>query len=151
MVPLNLPYYPFKLKEKDQKVYILDEVRKKYLVLTPEEWVRQHMIQYLVKFKSVPGSMIRIEGGMVLNTMIKRTDLLVLDLHGRPFLLVECKAPHIKLSQHTMDQAARYNSACQARFIALTNGLDLRVFSMNYEQMTSSPLDEIPGFPISEH
>lgn len=150
MVPLNLPYYPFKLKHKDQKIYILDEVRKKYLVLTPEEWVRQHMVQYLVNHRSYPRSLIRIEGGLLVNSMLRRTDLLVSDLQGNPFLLVECKAPHIKLSQDTIDQAARYNSAKKASYIALTNGMELYVFSMNYQQMLFEPINGIPEFPTSD-
>lgn len=146
MVTLNLPYYRFKIKEKDSKTYIFDELRKKYLLLTPEEWVRQHVLQYLVIQKLYPRGLIRIESGLVFNTMLKRSDILVMDKAGNPFLLVECKAPSIQLGQETMDQAARYNTTYQARFLVVTNGLELIACSIDHAARTIEVLQEIPVY-----
>lgn len=146
MVPLNLPYYPFKLKEQQQKTYIFDEIRKKYLLLTPEEWVRQHIIQYLITYKFYPRGLISIESSLILNTMTRRSDILIVDRTGCPLLLVECKAPHIKISQATLDQAARYNTAYSAPLLVVTNGLDVITCQMDHEKKSVEILAEIPPY-----
>lgn len=146
MVTLNLPYYPFKLKEEGNKVYIFDEIRKKYLFLTPEEWVRQHVLQYLIVYKLYPRSLIKIETSLVFNTMPKRSDIVVLDKTGKPFLLVECKAPHIKINQKTIDQAARYNTSYNARYVMLTNGIEVICCSLDHTKKTFEILKEIPDY-----
>lgn len=147
MVTLNLPHYPFKLKEEGNKVYIFDEIRKRYLFLTPEEWVRQHVIQYLIIYKLYPRSLIKIETSLVFNTMLKRSDIVVLDKNAKPFLLVECKAPHIKITQKTIDQAARYNTSYSARYVVLTNGIDVISCSIDHQNKTYELLKEIPDYP----
>ncbi|MHA4896482.1 type I restriction enzyme HsdR N-terminal domain-containing protein [Pedobacter sp. PWIIR3] len=121
--PLNLPEYPFKLTLKDERHYIFDEIRKKHLVLTPEEWVRQHFIQYLVMVKNFPKSLIQIEGGLSLNKLQKRTDIVVFNTAGERIMVIECKAPSVKISQRTFDQAARYNSVHKTKWLVVTNGL----------------------------
>ena len=146
MVTLNLPHYPFKLKEKNKKIYILDEIRKKYLYLTPEEWVRQHVIQYLVIYKLYPRSLIKIESGLFLNTMRRRSDVLIFDRNAKPLLLVECKAPSIKINEKVIDQAARYNMEYRAPFIIVTNGLDVVACSMDHRNQTFEVLKEIPDY-----
>ncbi|WP_129716541.1 type I restriction enzyme HsdR N-terminal domain-containing protein [Pedobacter sp. SYP-B3415] len=123
-VPLNLPPYPFRLTEKDGNTYIFDEIRKKHLFLTPEEWVRQHFIQFLASAHAFPKTLIRIEGGLQLHQMQKRSDLLVYDRQGNKVVLVECKAPGVRIDQKVFDQAARYNLVHKARWLAVTNGLN---------------------------
>lgn len=122
-IPLNLPHYPFKIRLKDKHHYIFDEIRKKHLVLTPEEWVRQHFIQYLITEKGFPKSLIQIEGGLNLNQLQKRSDIVIFNTSGQKIMVIECKAPSVKISQATFDQAARYNSIHRAPWLAVTNGL----------------------------
>ncbi|MDA9555680.1 type I restriction enzyme HsdR N-terminal domain-containing protein, partial [Pelobium sp.] len=95
-VPLNLPPYPFKLTIQEDVTYIFDELRKKKLVLTPEEWVRQHFIQFLIQQKRYPKSLIKLEGGLKLNQLQKRTDILIFNKEGKADILVECKATFVK-------------------------------------------------------
>lgn len=121
--PLNLPPYPFKITLKDTQHFIFDEIRKKHLVLTPEEWVRQHFIQYLILEKKFPKSLIQIEGGLNLNQLQKRTDVVIFNTHGERIMVIECKAPTVKISQATFDQAARYNSVHKTKWLVVTNGL----------------------------
>ena len=99
MHQLNLPSFDYKLKKADGKVWIFDVIRKKYIVLTPEEWVRQHFIHYLLHELKYPRSLVKIEGGLSYNTLSKRSDIVVFDRDGRPWMLVECKSPEFKLSE----------------------------------------------------
>jgi len=121
--PLNLPPYPFRITLKAEQHFIFDELRKKHLVLTPEEWVRQHFIQYLILDKKFPRSLIQIEGGLNLNDRQKRTDIVIFNTAGERIMVIECKAPGIKISQGVFDQAARYNSVHKAKWLVVTNGL----------------------------
>ncbi|WP_231465029.1 MULTISPECIES: type I restriction enzyme HsdR N-terminal domain-containing protein [unclassified Pedobacter] len=121
--PLNLPPYPFKITQKDGVVFIFDELRKKHLVLTPEEWVRQHFIQDLILNKKFPKTLIQIEGGLMLNQLQKRSDILIYNTAGEKLMLIECKAPKVKITEAVFEQASRYNSIHQAKWIVLTNGL----------------------------
>ncbi|MGY4384839.1 hypothetical protein ACVWYN_001873 [Pedobacter sp. UYP24] len=121
--PLNLPEYPFKLTFKEGKNYILDEIRKKHLVLTPEEWVRQHFIQYLILHKKFPKGLIQIEGGLSLNQLQKRTDIVIFNNIGERIMVIECKAPSIKINQSVFDQASRYNSIHKTKWLVVTNGM----------------------------
>src|SRR5262245_23759122 len=123
MVQLNLPHFDYQLKKEEGKVWIFDGIRKKYVVLTPEEWVRQHMVQYLVRELQYPRSLIRIEGGVTYNQLQKRSDILVFDREGNPWMIVECKSPEVKLSDNAMHQAATYNASHKARYLLITNGL----------------------------
>jgi hypothetical protein len=123
MVQLNLPKYSFKIKNRENKLYIFDIIRKKYVVLTPEEWVRQHFVHYLNMDKKYPKSIIAIEKQLKYNGLIKRTDILVFDKLGQPDIIVECKSPNIKISQDTFDQIARYNLKLNANFLVVTNGI----------------------------
>lgn len=122
--PLNLPNHPFKITQRDDVYFIFDEIRKKHLVLTPEEWVRQHFIRFLLKEKSFPSALLQIEGGLSLNQTRKRSDILVYNNAGEKIMVIECKAPSVAITQATFDQAARYNSVYKARWLAVTNGLN---------------------------
>lgn len=122
IVPLNLPETNLKLARKNNQVVVWDTLRKKYLVLTPEEWVRQHLVHYLQSVCEVPASAIALEGGFRLNNKLQRTDILVYK-SSQPALLAECKAPQVKLRQETFDQAARYNLKYNVQYLLISNGL----------------------------
>lgn len=145
--PLNLPKYNFRLRHKDGRNEIFDETRKKWLVCTPEEWVRQHFIKWLVEEKRYPASNIAIEGGLKLNTLQKRTDVLVYK-NGLPLLLVECKAPTVKLSQKTFDQILRYNTEIKAPLVAVTNGLAHIFALINTEKNNLDYLETLPPYTL---
>lgn len=144
--PLNLPPYPFKITQKDDYIFIFDELRKKHLVLTPEEWVRQHFIQNLIQQGKFPKTLIQIEGGLVLNQLQKRSDILVYNTAGEKLMLIECKAPKVKITQSVFDQAARYNSVHQAKWIALTNGLQHVYAKMDLEKGSFTFIQELPEY-----
>lgn len=144
--PLNLPPYPFKLKQKDEKLYVFDELRKKHLLCTPEEWVRQHVVQFLIREKGYPKSLIQLEGGLTLNTLAKRHDILVFGTAGEKILLVECKAPQIKINQAVIDQASRYNHIHKAPLIMVSNGLQHLFYAVNFERMDYRFLPDLPVF-----
>lgn len=119
---LNLPAIVPKFLNKEGKVFIFDFLRKKYLLLTPEEWVRQHWIHFLISNQGYPKGLLALEKGLVYNGLQKRTDLVVFDRAGLPYLLVECKAPDIEINQQVLSQALAYNQTLKCPFIALTNG-----------------------------
>lgn len=146
MQELNLPFYQFKLKKEGGRLQIFDAIRKKYVVLTPEEWVRQNFMQYLIQEKQFPQSLMAVEAGLKINQLKKRTDLLVYDKSGLPFLMVECKAPEVKITQSTFDQIARYNIVFRVKYLVVTNGLEHYCCQMNYEQNTYNYLEQIPVF-----
>ncbi|MET4080909.1 hypothetical protein ABIB40_000853 [Pedobacter sp. UYP30] len=142
--PLNLPPYPFKITEKDNQVFIFDQLRKKHLVLTPEEWVRQHFIQHLIANHKFPKTLINIEGGLVLNQLQKRSDILVFNANGEKLMLIECKAPKVKITETVFDQALRYNSIHQAPWIVLTNGLKHVYAKLNFTSGEAEFVEELP-------
>ena len=123
MNKLNLPAFDPTLKKEQGKVYIFDNIRKKYVVLTPEEWVRQHFINYLIHELMYPKSLFRIEGSISYNKLQKRSDILIYNRQGKPWMLIECKSPTIKLSQRAFNQVAVYNMTIGAEYIAVTNGM----------------------------
>lgn len=123
MYQLNLPKYEPTLKKEEGKIWIFDVIRKKYIVLTPEEWVRQHFINYLITELKYPKSLFRIEGSLTYNKLQKRSDILVFDRMGKAWMLVECKSPTIKLNQKAFNQVAVYNMTIGAKYLAVTNGM----------------------------
>lgn len=143
---LNLPNYPFRLKREGGALFIFDELRKKFLVLTPEEWVRQHVVQFLIREKQFPRTLIKLEGGLKLNTLQKRTDLVIFDRMGQSLVIVECKAPHVKITQDVFDQIARYNMIHKAEWLMVSNGLNHYCCRINFEQNTYSFVPELPDF-----
>lgn len=146
MVKLNLPNYSFKIKNRENKLYIFDIIRKKNVVLTPEEWVRQHFIHYLIEEKNYPKSLISVEKQLKVNNMIKRTDILVFNNLGFPNIIVECKASSISISQNTFDQIAKYNLKLQANYLIVTNGLQHFYCNMDHEKMQYNFLKTIPSY-----
>lgn len=122
---LELKYPPFdiKLKKQNNETFVFDLVRKKWIVLTPEEWVRQHVISFLITEKNYPISFIAVEKEIALNDLKKRFDIVVYSKDLKPKILIECKAPYIELDREVMEQALRYNLNLQADFVMITNGM----------------------------
>lgn len=121
---LNLPPFRFKTDRDDEgKLRIFDSVRKKWLILTPEEWVRQHMIHYLIQVLNYPEGLMQIEARLLLNGRPRRFDILIRDYSLNPYLLIECKAPSVDIGPDAYLQAAAYQSKLNARYVVLTNGL----------------------------
>jgi hypothetical protein len=146
MQKLNLPNYKFRVKSNENKTLIFDNLRKKYMVLTPEEWVRQHFVQFLIQEKKYPVSLIALEKQLTINNRKKRTDILVFNKEGSPEIIVECKAPKIKITQATFDQIARYNLKLKANFLIVTNGLEHFYCKMDFEKETYIFLKDIPDY-----
>ncbi len=146
MIKLNFPNYSFRFKNSENKVAIFDEIRKKFVVLTPEEWVRQHVVQYLLLEKKYPKSLINVEKLVKVNGLNKRYDIVVFQPNGEIFLLIECKAPEVAISQQTFDQIARYNLQLNAQFLMVTNGLNHYFCQMDFENEQYVFLREAPEF-----
>lgn len=146
MQKLHFPQYSFRFKNSENKTLVFDEIRKKFVVLTPEEWVRLHTVQFLLKEKRYPKSLINVEKQLQLNQTLKRYDIAVFNSDGRIFLIVECKAPTIPITQHTFDQIARYNLALDAQYLMVTNGLDHFFCQMDFENERYLFLKELPNY-----
>jgi hypothetical protein len=146
MKQLQFPSYSFRFKNSENKVAIFDEIRKKFIIITPEEWVRQHVVQFLIQDKKFPKSHINVEKLLKINDLNKRYDVVVYNSDGSIFILVECKAPEIKISQHTFDQIARYNMSLNAEYLMVTNGLNHYFCKMDYENEKYDFLSELPEY-----
>jgi len=146
MDKLNLPSFPFKIKQSPPKTLIFDELRKKFIVLTPEEWVRQHLVQYLIQDLEYPRSLIKLESGLYYHKMPKRSDILIFNRNGRPLMIVECKAPKIVLNKDTFYQVAMYNAALKADYITISNGLKHFCCKIDHETNDYQFLPEIPSY-----
>jgi len=143
---LNFPTYSFRLKNSKNKRLIFDEIRKKFMVLQPEEWVRQHCVQYLIQVKKYPKSLINIEKELHVNDLKKRYDIVVFNSDGSIHLIVECKAPKITINQTTFDQIARYNLALKANYLMITNGLNHYYCTMDFKNERYQFLKDIPDY-----
>ncbi len=146
MQELNLPSYPFNVKRNADVLQIFDIIRKKWVVLQPEEWVRQHVIWYLIEEKGYPASLIAIEKSLLVNNLQKRFDIVLHSNIGKPLVIVECKAPGIKISEDTLHQALRYNSIIRAPYIFLTNGLEMYYGELNFIDASFSYIKDIPFY-----
>jgi len=146
MQPLNFPTYDFRFKNSENKIHIFDTIRKKFVVLQPEEWVRQNVVQFLIKEKKYPKSLINVEKQLTINSLKKRYDIVVFDQKGNISILVECKAPKIKVNQQTFDQIASYNMQLKASFLMVTNGLHHFYCKMDYTQEKYQFFEHIPDF-----
>jgi len=146
MLTLNLPPFAHRVIQKAGKLYIFDVLRKKYVFLTPEEWVRQHFIHFLMNVYHYPKALMRVEGGLIYHGLPKRTDLVVYDRQGSPFAVVECKDISVPLTQEVFDQAARYNQVLKAPYLLLVNGLDYQCFAVDYTTGNWRRLDSIPAW-----
>jgi hypothetical protein len=146
MQKLNFPDFSFRFKNSENKVLVFDEIRKKFIVLTPEEWVRIHVVQFLMIEKNYPKSLINVEKMIKINGLIKRYDVVVFQPDGSIFLVVECKQPNVPISQTVFDQIARYNLTLKAKYLMVTNGLNHYFCQMDFEKETYLFLNDIPNY-----
>lgn len=146
MWQLNLPEFKFNIKKTADKFYVFDSLRKKYVKLTPEEWVRQNFIQYLIHFKNFPGALIALESQIEINGMKKRCDAIVFNNYAKPLIIIEFKAPTVPITQKTFDQAAVYNSKLHIDFLIISNGIEHFFCEVNKEKMNYDFFQDIPDF-----
>jgi len=141
-----MPIYKLKMKEIGKKIYIFDEVRKKYLTLNQEEWVRQNFIQYLNKEKKFPLSLMGVERVISYNSLKTRADIVVYDKQGLEKIIIECKSPDVKITQETFYQIAKYNSQLRVNFLIVTNGIKHYCCKRDYLNEKYDFIEEIPSF-----
>ena len=146
MQKLNFPTYSFRFKNSENKRLIFDGIRKKFVVLQPEEWVRQHCVEYLIQVKNYPKSWINVEKELKINNLKKRYDIVVFNPDGSIHLVVECKAPTVPISQDTFDQIARYNLKLKATYLMVTNGINHYYCQMDFENERYAFLKDIPDY-----
>lgn len=147
MKELNLPAYSFKLKDNSEGIrMIFDSTRRKYVVLTPEEWVRQHFVNFLVNHMGYPAGLIGIEVMFRMNDLTRRVDIMVYNRVGNPILAVECKAPTVKVDRVVFDQIAEYNMKFRLNYILVTNGITHYGCRVNWENSSYSFLERIPAY-----
>ncbi len=146
MKQLNFPKYNFRFKNSENKQSIFDDIRKKFVILNPEEWVRQNCIKFLIHEKHYPKSLINVEKEIIINNTKKRYDIVVYKPNGSIQILIECKAPKIKITQNTFDQIARYNLTLKANLLMVTNGFDHYYCHMDYINERYVFLKDIPNY-----
>lgn len=146
MIPLNLPPFEYKVKKEAGKVWIFDIIRKKYIQLTPEEWVRQHLINYFITELKYPKALMKIERGVTFNTLNKRSDMVILDRQGNPWMIVECKSPDQKLSDITLHQASMYNSTYRAPYLVVSNGVNHLCYALDWGNRKISQIRTFPDY-----
>src|ERR1700710_2554687 len=144
--PLQLPPYPFKITEHNGQLTLFDDIRKKHIVLTPEEWVRQHFVQYLINQKGYPKTLIKLEGGLKLHGMARRTDIVVFNPLAQRILMIECKPPSVKIDQKVFDQVARYNMVHKVKLLAVSNGLKHYYCRIDFERKRYDFMEELPPY-----
>jgi len=148
MLQLNLPEYKFRIKKQDEKLLIFDSQRKRYVSLTPEEWVRQHFIQFMIEAKGYPAAYLAIEKQLNLNGMKKRCDAILYDNTAQPIMIIEFKAPNVLISQATFDQVAVYNSKLNVDFFIISNGIEHYCCRVNIQTARYEFFTEIPHFSV---
>ncbi len=146
MQQLNFPSFSFRFKNSENKVSIFDTIRKKFIILTPEEWVRQHVVQFLMIEKKYPQSLLNVEKVLQVNGLRKRYDIVVYNSDGTIHILIECKAPEVPISQSTFDQIAQYNMTLQSNYLMVTNGLNHYFCQMDNENEKYQFLTELPNY-----
>ncbi|AWX46238.1 hypothetical protein HME9304_03270 [Flagellimonas maritima] len=146
MQALNFPNYKLRIKSSENSYHIFDVIRKKFVLLQPEEWVRQHVIHFLITTKKYPKSLVNVEKLLMVNNLKKRYDVVVYEPNGNIQILVECKAPNINISQSTFNQIAQYNYTTRANYLMVTNGLYHYYCEMDFNNEKYNFLKEIPDF-----
>lgn len=146
MLKLNFASYSFRFKNSENKPLVFDRIRKKFVSLTPEEWVRLHVVEFLINEKNIPKSLINVEKQLKLHQTTKRYDIVVFNPDASIFLIVECKAPSVAITQDTFDQVARYNLALKSQFLMVTNGLQHYYCTMDFERERYNFLKDIPSY-----
>lgn len=143
---LNLPPFAHKVQKTDGKTTIFDVIRKKYVVLTPEEWVRQHLVHYFIDYLGYPRTLISVESGLKFNQMDKRTDVVVYDRSACPLMVAECKSFKVALSDDVFRQSAIYNSSLQAPYLLISNGMEHYCCRLDHQAASYSFLDAVPAY-----
>ena len=143
---MNFPNYTFRFKNSENKIAVFDVLRKKFVHLTPEEWVRQHVVQFLLQEKKVPKSLLNVEKQLKVKGLVKRYDVIVYRPDGSIFLVVECKASTVPITQETFDQIARYNLSLSATYLMVTNGRQHYFCQMDYPNEKYHFLTDIPSW-----
>ena len=146
MLKLNLPTFDHKINRTRDGLQIYDRLRRKFVVLTPEEWVRQHFVEFIITHKGFPQSLIANEIGITLNNTRRRCDTVVYDNTATPLVIIEYKAPSVEITQATFDQIVRYNMVLQAKYLIVSNGLNHYCCSIDYTNQTYQFLKEIPSY-----
>lgn len=144
---LNLPHYQFNIKKNDKgALVIFDHLRQRFITLTPEEWVRQNFVRFLIEEKQFPTALMGNEVSLLQNDIKRRCDTLVADIEGNPFVIVEYKAPSIPITQSVFDQIVRYNMVMKAKCLIVSNGLQHYCCKIDYENNSYSFLRDIPNY-----
>lgn len=146
MQVLNLPVYPLKIKNIKQNKYIFDIIRKKFIVLTPEEWVRQNFVHYLIHEKQYPAGLLSVEMFLKVNKLSKRADLVVFSNNAKPIMIIECKAPEVKINQKAFDQIWSYNIALNVKYLIVTNGMQSFCCKATNDMKSYFFLKNIPNY-----
>lgn len=146
MWQLNLPKYNFRIKKQNEKYLIFDSQRKRYVSLTPEEWVRQHFIRFLIEEKGFPPALLAVEKQLIVNGLQKRCDAVLFNREAQPVLIIEFKAPTVAINQNTFDQVAVYNSGLNVDYFIISNGLEHYCCKVNKETQNYDFLTELPGY-----
>lgn len=146
MFALNLPAYPFKIKNKDGKQIIFDEIRSKWISLTPEEWVRQNFVKYLIHEKNFPRERLVNEASINVNGQKKRCDSVLFDINLSPLVIIEYKAPEIVISQKVFEQINTYNWILKAKYLIVSNGINHYCCNIDYQDNTYHFLKDIPNY-----
>lgn len=150
MLPLNLPSFPIKVTSKNGKNYVMDLLRNKYVALTPEEWVRQHFVNYLISEKGYPRELLANEVSIRLNNTAKRCDTVVYDLFLTPLIVVEYKSPNVTITNAVFDQIVRYNMVLQVKYLIVSNGINHYCCRIDREAMQYEFLQTIPEYSVLE-
>ncbi len=146
MIGLSFPNYEFRIKNKHNKKYIFDQIRKKFVLLTSEEWVRQNCIMFLINDQKIPKGLINVEKKIKINSLTKRYDIIVYKSNGSVFLLVECKSPDIIINQKTFNQIAIYNYEVVSDFLMVTNGIQNYYCSIDYSNQCYKFVKDFPKY-----
>lgn len=146
MQRLNLPQYQFNIKSDGDSFVILDQLRKRWVTLTPEEWVRQNFVRFLIHDRQFPAALMNNEISLVQNGIKRRCDTLVADRNGNPLVIVEYKAPSVEITQKTFDQVVRYNMVLKADFLIVSNGLNHYCCKIDYKTGSYIFLHDIPCY-----
>ena len=146
MRTLNLPDYQFNIKKNDNSFIILDTLRRRWVALTPEEWVRQNFVRFLIEERQFPAALMNNEISLTQNGIKRRCDTLVANRDGKPLVIIEYKAPTIQVTQKTFDQIVRYNMVLKANYLIVSNGMSHYCCKIDYENNSYSFLSEIPCY-----
>lgn len=146
MYSLNLPTYEAKIRKNSNGLEIFDPLRRKYIALTPEEWVRQHFINYLINYKNYPASLMANEAGIKLNSLSRRCDTVVYNNQLEPLMIIEYKESKVQITQNVFDQVVRYNTVLKVPYIVVSNGISHYCCRMNYEDQSFEYLTDIPEY-----